>query len=1022
MRIGIRYLLTIAMMFVCGLVGHAEEKAPAQSKGDITLTGDTNKPELSVFGENEAVQLTFNATNLQPGQTGLTLHLSFADEHEAVLETKEIPVTADAGGKWSTTFDAPRPHLGFYRVYAKLSNGVTIKGRKQPKEYISRPDGYITYAIVPDPSKREEYPPEETFFGMQGGYSAMVNVFPYLGIRWVMGPYGNWGSLCPEQHDQFPQLREKALKEGKKYPNPGYNWPVVKGKDGSLMPWKLYRWFSNISAAGSKWKINPYVLETYTHSTGRLTPEGEKLFADYCKVMSQAAVADFPNQPRFYEVTWEPCYPWGFKGTDEDLVKIYEVAYKALHEGDPQAIVSGPCEASIDSVARYETLKQKGLFKYLDAFSQHPYIGLPPEQNNLREKIVGFKEWMRTSLGKELPMCGTEQGYSTGEQMEREIIQARGLVRANLIHLGEGWRLNFAFYAVDYGNPTETECGYGFHYNLHPTANFGTPKWGPKPVSPAYAAMTFLLEGHKSTACLDWLGGTALGYVYERGDDLVVAVWDWVEPAPGESARTVSLPAGVDEVIVYDWMGNPQNVKTVGGMLKLQLKPEPVYVKGLSAKLWGSKAVKPVTTTQREYSVYPGGRLHLPVTVSANLGGDLSAKLTLDADESIGLTRQEKEISLKDGGNQVVGFEFTISPTLPTGSYPLSLALGKDGQMIGGAACLLRVLPPLTLDRLCPVFANENGSRTPGLLLTLREEEKTQTVGALSLKLGGVPESTQQVALALAPGEKKVYTLHYPAALDVSPLRSYDAQITLQTEKGYRLKQTQPVNFTYAPRLAVAPAVDGDLAEWQNVPGAKIGGREWVTENVERYRGADDLSATIRYAWDEQNLYFAAEVDDNAFNQPFTGWSTWQGDCIQLAIDLDYGKSVKLTGNELVDKDIRRRHTETDLALTAKGPEAFRTTTFSREKLPDNTLIPAAQVKLAIRKIEKPDGGVRVVYEAAIAWSALGADKAPVANSLIGIAGTVNDKDKDDKSYGARLGWFVLKKPDRFGGLYLGGK
>jgi len=155
--------------------------------------------------------------------------------------------------------------------------------------------------------------------------------------------------------------------------------------------------------------------------------------------------------------------------------------------------------------------------------------------------------------------------------MAKEIDQARYIVRANLITLGEGYRCNLAFYNHDF----PSEQGYGFYYNLNSDVYpFGSDKTGPKPIVPAYAAMTFLLEGHKSAGSLG-LSGTSMGYRYldSGSSDTVLAVWNY------SSTPEVEINVGVSSVTQYDWMGNSQTVSTPSGVWTVTLGPSPIYAK-----------------------------------------------------------------------------------------------------------------------------------------------------------------------------------------------------------------------------------------------------------------------------------------------------------------------------------------------------------------------------------------------------------------------------------------------------------
>lgn len=52
------------------------------------------------------------------------------------------------------------------------------------------------------------------------------------------------------------------------------------------------------------------------------------------------------------------------------------------------------------------------------------------------------------------------------------------------------------------------------------------------------------------------------------------------------------------------------------------------------------------------------------------------------------------------------------------------------------------------------------------------------------------------------------------------------------------------------------------------------------------WKGPDDLSATAAVSWDEKKLYVKVDVRDDKQSQTFKGVDIWQGDSIQLGIDL----------------------------------------------------------------------------------------------------------------------------------------
>ncbi|MFA6568897.1 MAG: sugar-binding protein, partial [Victivallales bacterium] len=155
-----------------------------------------------------------------------------------------------------------------------------------------------------------------------------------------------------------------------------------------------------------------------------------------------------------------------------------------------------------------------------------------------------------------------------------------------------------------------------------------------------------------------------------------------------------------------------------------------------------------------------------------------------------------------------------------------------------------------------------------------------------------------------------------------------------------------------------------------------------------------------------------------------TGFDTWNGDCIQLDLDLDPRKIVLASGNLLLDNDSssKRRHTEIDLALTKNGSEAYRTRTFDPDKLPI-ALLQSDKIKLDVVKT----GDGKLIYEAAIPWDTLGLTGKPKAGDAIGIAAAINDRDEVSPKQAdvTAIGLFdgmagANKNPEKFGYVVLG--
>ena len=965
----------------------------------VSLQADTTHPATGTFSFGEPVRLVLHVRGDKPLKKNLRVLIKIVGANGHLVRRESMSVAADAHGNWTAGIAAPSQRLGFYRVYVRLSDGVTLP------RVGSRPAGYLTYCIVPDPAKRPFLPFRDSFFGISG--TADADVLPYLGDRLVGGGC-DWGQMEPHRAGQFAASLAAAKKAGGlparlAFLRSQLRWAGSQNVGGSKQ-WKVYAPILSLYASPPRWAT---IAQTRGSGTAALTPEGQAAWAAYCRQVGRI----FANRRggwHIYQVTWEPDYPWGFKGTDAQLIRIYKIAYQALHATDPKAVVFGPTfGGAVPDVGATIRLLKEGLRKYLDGFSVHPYASFPPEKSGLVQAVRTIRRAIYKYTGKHLPMIGTEQGFSTDGHESRELDLAQGLVRENLIMLGEGFQCNYAFYLVDF--PGGPGGDYGLYYNLTPHVAWYPDKVGPKPAAPAYAAMTFLLTGYRPVRAIQWLGGDTLGYAYRRGKEVILALWKY-----GAQRHSVSLPVGTRRVTVYDWMGNGHTVRSVGGTLKLHLTGEPTYVKGVSLAMWGNAAGPTIRFQHHHVTGYPGGRVTIIGELSSHRGRPVRGVITLAPDTPLGAKPMEYPVSLPAGGRQTFRYRLSIPAHAVPGSYGLVATLQTRTAVIGVDGVLLCIKRPLHL-RVRPGFIKG----TPALDITLADIVGGKCAGTLDLALRGVAGSSVEAPFHVEAGK----SWSFIAALKGRKLRRarmYHAALVLAGVDGYRFTHSFPVNFWQAPYLHTALRIDGDLAPWRRVPPVKLRGRKWVVRSPQFYTGTADLSATARYAWNAAALYLAYKVHESTYCQPYTGYDTWRGDCLQLGFDLDPYKTVVKTGNLVADRGSRRRYSELTLALTKDGPQAYRTITFDRMRFPIGP-IPAGALPLAV--IHR---GRSLVYEAAVPWTTLGARRPPRSGDCIGIAATINHinnpRQPDPLALGIFGGIYPSKNPGKFGILVLGSR
>ena len=489
------------------------------------------------------------------------------NDHTATnLNSIKYTTTLDNPSARCALLPMPNHRLGYYRVNVQVNSISIVPGRG------SRPPGYLTYAVVPDPDLRRLLPESDTFFGLQGGFNKRHTLLlSQLGVRWVLGGY-SWRQL-------------------------GVDWATVLDKKSSGsrgMP--SYSWASTPS--GKDWQTftlpTLYMIDPVLHAhllkpatvrkhTGALNALGEHEWRRYCVAVATSYMRQYPTRrQRIYQITWEPTSPWGFAGSADDLVKIYRIAYSAIHETDQSAFIIGPAGAPLNfkAIDWARELLEAGLANYIDGFSVHPYTEFPPKFPPELHGFIHHVKSIRSLLDnykKNMPIFGTEQGYEAKATPEDELRQAEGVIRSNLILLGEGWRSNIAFYIHDFYAPnagsTMKTGGYGFYYGLDDDITYGDRALSPKPVAPAYAAMTFLLEGHHRVGLVPDLQGSMMGYIYERDNERVIALWDY-----GNRPSEVEVSSEGDNNVIFDMMGNgsPLNKSETRTLL---IGSSPIYLR-----------------------------------------------------------------------------------------------------------------------------------------------------------------------------------------------------------------------------------------------------------------------------------------------------------------------------------------------------------------------------------------------------------------------------------------------------------
>src|SRR5450759_1855218 len=130
----------------------------------------------------------------------------------------------------------------------------------------------------------------------------------------------------------------------------------------------------------------------------------------------------------------------------------------------------------------------------------------------------------------------------------------------------------------------------------------------------------------------------------------------------------------------------------------------------------------------------------------------------------------------------------------------------------------------------------------------------------------------------------------------------------------------------YATRRTTPIRIDGDLSEWAKVGGVSLDQEKFFFVgqgmSASKWRGPQDLSATFKVQWDEEYLYVAVEVTDDAVTEPHGSLAprmdtgSWDDDGVELMFDNDgCGMPRYYIGDPL--------HHEFHFVYSAKHPFVF---------------------------------------------------------------------------------------------------
>jgi hypothetical protein len=112
------------------------------------------------------------------------------------------------------------------------------------------------------------------------------------------------------------------------------------------------------------------------------------------------------------------------------------------------------------------------------------------------------------------------------------------------------------------------------------------------------------------------------------------------------------------------------------------------------------------------------------------------------------------------------------------------------------------------------------------------------------------------------------------------------------SESTFRSQNTIPTGIPlFSYKCYIPPVIDGSLQEWDDFESFSA---FEPTIKKENYTTHTDISGTFYSCWDDDNFYFAVQVNDDVFSQNYTSNQLNKGDSVTIVIDTELSEDMQI--------------------------------------------------------------------------------------------------------------------------------
>lgn len=711
------------------------------------------------------------------------------------------------------------------------------------------------------------------------------------------------------------------------------------------------------------------------------TPEGYKVFEEYCYQLVKALEGRVSNFEYWNE------YGWGGYNIDK-YADFAKCMWSGVKRANPDANTVGICAAGT-GLDMIKISWDMGAAKYMDDISYHKYANFSPDTANVETNSRSVRELVDSyEDGKGKKIWITEMGYTTHENSHNR--SGENLLKEFAIHMEDGLIERMFWY--DFTNDGTTYDTREAHFGM--TENFGISN-----PNRFLAKQSYITAAHMNDVMgtpdfqkkLRLNDERVYAYHFKRqqdGKDIAI-LW-----CTGEN-DVVTLKLGDENINVTDTFGNPIEITGNNGQYTFVLGTRPILVEGdfLSFEEGTPEIYFSETNVISPYIDTASVYIYKTTDENVNIEiGEIFENSKVEVLNKPKFNGKIAEIKLSMNGDANKKIEKPIEITTLSGiayyggkydvptEIPIKLVT-ESGKVLYDNSIRVEYSEGVDVSGRTRLYNDKNTSRW---MLELDVESNFHTKD-LTAKV----EITEPLVFAktynagvIKSGETSKLRFHLP---EIESFTSYKMKGKLLLSNGYAHEFEIPIDFALAKKTDNVPVIDGVVSdnEWKKET-VIISNREDQVELIldQPWRGVTDLSAKSYLQWDDDYLYLASVVTDDMHDNEHSGAAIWQGDSLQFAILLH---RTKVNGERVGS------FTEYGVALGKNGEQVIH-----KYSVEDGGSYNIEKSRAVVKRI-----GNTTNYEMKLAWEEiLPAGEKPEENLEISFSMIVNDADKN-----GRKGW-----------------